>query len=105
MDLRVFRNRAYAAATALNFLIGTAIFAGSVLLSLYCGTILHYRALDIGRVFLMGSWIQLFIFPVVGRLVTKVDPRLLLVVANAGTVSKIIAVGGEFHGAVRCFSY
>ena len=89
VDLRVFRNRAYAAATALNFLIGTAIFAGSVLLSLYCGTILHYRALDIGRVFLMGSWIQLFIFPVVGRLVTKLDPRLLLVVANAGILTSL----------------
>jgi DHA2 family multidrug resistance protein len=84
VDLRVFRNRAYAAATTLNFLVGTAIFAGSVLLSLYCGTILHYRALDIGRVFLMGTWIQLLIFPVVGKLVTRVDPRLLLVIANAG---------------------
>src|SRR5258708_21166542 len=49
VDLRVFKNRAYAAATTLNFLVGTAIFAGSVLLSLYCGTILHYRALAIGR--------------------------------------------------------
>ncbi|HTD77323.1 MAG TPA: diacylglycerol kinase family protein, partial [Chloroflexota bacterium] len=47
------------------------------------------RALDIGRVFLMGSWIQLFIFPVVGRLVTKVDPRLLLVVANAGILTSL----------------
>src|SRR5258708_17067963 len=55
VDLRVFRNRAYAAATTLNFLVGTAIFAGSVLLSLYCGTILHYRALAIRRVFLIGT--------------------------------------------------
>ena len=84
VELRVFLNRGYAAATTLNFLVGTAIFAGSLLLSLYCGTIMHYRALDIGRVFLMGSWIQLFIFPLAGRLVTKMDPRLLLVIANTG---------------------
>jgi DHA2 family multidrug resistance protein len=89
VDLRVFRNRAYAAATTLNFLVGTAIFAGSVLLSLYCGTILHYRAIDIGRVFLMATWIQLLIFPVVGKLVTRVDPRLLLVVANAGIFTSL----------------
>jgi len=89
VDLRVFRNRAYAAATTLNFLVGTAIFAGSVLLSLFCGTILHYRALDIGRVFLMGTWIQLLIFPVVGKLVTKVDPRLLLVIANGGVLASL----------------
>src|SRR5467141_4295683 len=37
----------------------------------------------------MGSWIQLFFLPVVGRLVTKLDPRLLLVVANAGILGSL----------------
>ena len=89
VDLRVFNNRGYAAATAMNFLVGTAVFAGSLLLSLYCGSIMHYRALDIGKVFLMGSWIQLFIFPLAGRLVSRMDPRLLLVVANVGILGSL----------------
>jgi DHA2 family multidrug resistance protein len=89
VDLRVFSNRGYAAATLLNFLIGTAIFAGSLLLSLYCGQIMHYRAIQIGRVFLMGTWIQLLIFPLAGRLVMKVDPRALLVIANAGIFTSL----------------
>jgi DHA2 family multidrug resistance protein len=89
VELRVFLNRGYAAATGLNFLVGTAIFAGSLLLSLYCGTIMHYRALDIGRVFLLGTWIQLFIFPLAGRLVTRMDPRLLLVIANTGIFTSL----------------
>ncbi|MBV8759009.1 MAG: DHA2 family efflux MFS transporter permease subunit [Deltaproteobacteria bacterium] len=89
VDLRVFGNRAYAAATALNFLVGTAIFAGSLLLSLYCGMIMRYRALDIGHVFLVGTSIQLLIFPLVGRLVSRVDPRGLLVIANAGIFTSL----------------
>ncbi|RKH05696.1 DHA2 family efflux MFS transporter permease subunit [Corallococcus carmarthensis] len=89
VELRIFLNRAYSAATALNFLVGTAIFAGSLLLSLYCGTVMHYKAIDIGRVFLFGSWIQLLIFPLAGRLVTRVDPRLLLVVANTGIFTSL----------------
>ncbi len=89
VDLRVFANRGYAAATTLNFLVGTAIFAGSLLLSLYCGTIMHYRALDIGRVFLLGSWIQILIFPLAGRLVTRVDPRRLLIIANLGIFTSL----------------
>jgi DHA2 family multidrug resistance protein len=89
VDLRVFANRGYAAATTLNFLVGTAIFAGSLLLSLYCGTIMHYRALDIGRVFLLGTWIQILIFPLAGKLVTKMDPRLLLVLANVGIFTSL----------------
>ena len=45
----------YTAATALNFLMGTALFAGSFLFSLFCGTILHYEAMDIGLIFLRGA--------------------------------------------------
>jgi DHA2 family multidrug resistance protein len=106
VDLRVFANRAYAAATLLNFLVGTAVFAGSLLLSLYCGTVMHYRAIDIGRVFLMGTWIQLLIFPLAGRLVMKVDPRLLLVVANAGIFASLwlnahLTADSDMHALVR----
>jgi DHA2 family multidrug resistance protein len=89
VNLRVFKNRGYAAATGLNFLVGTAVFAGSLLLSLYCGTIMHYRALDIGHVFLRGSFIQILIFPIAGRLVTRIDPRRLMIVANAGIFTSL----------------
>jgi DHA2 family multidrug resistance protein len=106
VELRVFANRAYAAATLLNFLVGTAVFAGSLLLSLYCGTVMHYKALDIGHVFLLGSWIQLLIFPIVGRLVSKIDPRLLLVVATTGISLSLwmnahLTATADMHAIVR----
>jgi len=78
VDLRVFKDRSYAAATALNCLIGTVLFGGSFLYSLFCGAVLHYRALDIGLVFLKASWIQLFLLPIVGRIIGKVDSRALI---------------------------
>ena len=78
VDFRVFKNVSYTAATGLNFLVGTALFAGSFLFSLFAGTILRYQALDIGMLFLRGSWIQLLIMPLVGRLVGKVDNRGLI---------------------------
>ncbi len=78
VDFRVFANISYAASTALNFLIGTALFGGSFLFSLYCGSIMHYRAFDIGLLFLEGSWIQLFMMPIVGKLTGKIDSRYLI---------------------------
>jgi MFS transporter, DHA2 family, multidrug resistance protein len=39
---------------------------------------MHYRALDIGLVFLRGSWIQLFLLPIIGRNVNRVDSRYLI---------------------------
>jgi len=89
VDLRVFKNRAYTAATILNFLVGTSIFAGSLLLSLYCGSIMRYRAIEIGHVFLRANWIQFIIFPLVGRLVMRVDPRGLLLIANIGIFTSL----------------
>src|SRR5262249_15375753 len=61
VDLRVFANRSYAAATGINFLTGTALFSSTFLFSLYCGAVMHYTALDIGILFLKGSFIQIFV--------------------------------------------
>ena len=69
---------------ALNFLVGMALFAGSFLYSLFCGTVMHYTAMDIGMLFLRGSWIQLLIMPLVGRLVGKVDSRALIAFGTCG---------------------
>jgi DHA2 family multidrug resistance protein len=78
VDLRVFTNRSYAAASGLNFLTGTALFSGSFLFSLYCGAVMHYTALDIGLLFLKGSAIQIVLMPIIGRFGGKVDGRYLV---------------------------
>jgi MFS transporter, DHA2 family, multidrug resistance protein len=89
VDFRVFKNVSYSAATGLNFLVGTALFAGSFLFSLFAGTVLRYEALDIGMLFLRGSWIQLLIMPLVGRLVGKVDNRGLIAFGIAGIIASL----------------
>ncbi|MFT3693023.1 MAG: DHA2 family efflux MFS transporter permease subunit [Kofleriaceae bacterium] len=78
VDLRVFKNRSYAAGTGINFLTGLALFASSYLFSLFCGSVMHYTALDIGRVFLVAGLAQIVLMPIVGRNAQKVDPRLML---------------------------
>ncbi|HEY4176504.1 MAG TPA: DHA2 family efflux MFS transporter permease subunit [Kofleriaceae bacterium] len=80
VDLRVFKNRSYTAGTGLNFLTGLALFGGSYLFSLFCGSVMHYTALDIGRVFLVAGVVQIFLMPIMGRMAPKLDPRMLLFV-------------------------
>ncbi len=79
VDLRVFKNRSYAAGTGLNFLLGLAVFGASYLFSLYCGAVMHYQALDIGRIFLLAGLSQILLMPLIGRLANRVDPRYMLV--------------------------
>jgi DHA2 family multidrug resistance protein len=78
VDLRVFKNGGYTAATAINFLVGTALFSTSYLFSLFCGAVLRYTALDIGLVFLTAGGIQIVMMPFVGRLAGKIDGRPML---------------------------
>jgi len=79
VDLRVFKSRSYSAGTGLNFLLGLAVFGASYLFSLYCGAVMHYQALDIGRIFLLAGISQIFLMPVIGKLANRVDARYMLV--------------------------
>jgi DHA2 family multidrug resistance protein len=89
VDLRVFKNRSYLAGTGINLLIGLALFSGSFLLSLFAGTVLHYNALQIGRVFLYAGFIQIFIMPLVGKLSGRFDPRILLMIGVVGVTASL----------------
>jgi DHA2 family multidrug resistance protein len=79
VDLRVFKNRNYTAGTGLNFLLGLAVFGASYLFSLYCGAVMHYAALDIGRIFLLAGASQIFLMPLIGKMANRVDLRYMLV--------------------------
>ncbi|MFO0667595.1 MAG: DHA2 family efflux MFS transporter permease subunit [Polyangiaceae bacterium] len=80
VDLRVFANRSYAAGTGLNFLTGFALFGGSYLFSLYAGSVMHYSALETGKIFLVAGSVSVVLMPVIGRISPKVDGRYLLVI-------------------------
>jgi len=86
VDLKVFANRSYAAGTGLNFLTGFALFSGSYMFSLFAGSVIHYSALDIGKVFLVAGTVSIFVMPLMGRLAPRMDGRALLLI-GVGTVS------------------
>jgi DHA2 family multidrug resistance protein len=92
VDLRVFKNRSYAAGTGLNFLLGLAVFGASYLFSLFCGAVMHYQALDIGRIFLLAGASQIFLMPLIGKMANRVDPRYMLIFGvTVTTLSQWIA--------------
>jgi MFS transporter, DHA2 family, multidrug resistance protein len=80
VNLRVFQLRSYTAGTGLNFLTGFALFAGSYMFSLFAGSVIHYTALDIGKVFLVSGIVSIFVMPIMGRLAPKMDARILLMI-------------------------
>jgi DHA2 family multidrug resistance protein len=106
VDLRVFAGRSYAAGTGLNFLTGFALFGGSFMFSLYAGSVLHYSALDVGKVFLVAGTSSVVMMPLIGRLAPKMDGRILLaigvsIVAFSQLTASHLTSDAGFWDAVR----
>jgi DHA2 family multidrug resistance protein len=89
VDLRVFLLRTYAAGTGINLLMGVALFSGNFLFALYCGSVLHYSALEIGRVFLVSGVFQVVLMPLVGRFGGRFDQRVLMLIGIIGVATSL----------------
>jgi DHA2 family multidrug resistance protein len=79
LSLRLFRSGSYAAATGINFVVGITVFAGSFCFSLFCGSILGYSPINIGRALLEGNLVLLLLMPMVGKIPARHGRALIAV--------------------------
>ncbi len=80
VDLRVFKNREFATGTLLMFLLGFGLYGSFVMLPLFAQNMLGYTATWAGLILSPGGIASLLAMVIVGRLVGKVDLRLLVTV-------------------------
>jgi DHA2 family multidrug resistance protein len=78
LDLRVFKNHAYNAATVASMIVGIGLFGGTFLVPVFLGNLLGYSALQIGLLMLPGALLMGLMTLVSGRLSDLVDGRLLV---------------------------
>ncbi|HTK95882.1 MAG TPA: DHA2 family efflux MFS transporter permease subunit [Terriglobales bacterium] len=78
VDLRVFRYRSYAAGTFLMTVLGFVLYGSTVLVPLLLQTLLGYPALQAGIVMLPRGLGSFLFMPLVGWLMSKIEPRRLL---------------------------
>ncbi len=80
VDLRLFKEKTYAAGVWIMFFFGFALYGSIVLLPLYLQTLMGYDATLSGLALAPGGIGSLLVMPLVGRLTSVVDNRLLIVV-------------------------
>jgi len=78
VDLRAFLDRNFAAGSAFSFILGIGLYGLTYLYPIYLGQIRGYNALMIGETMFVSGATMFFCAPAVGRLVTRVDPRMML---------------------------
>lgn len=79
VDLRLFAQRNYSMATFMMFAMGVIMYGTTVLLPILLQTQMGYTAEWAGLVLSPGGLVTLFVMPLVGRLLSKYQPRWLVV--------------------------
>jgi DHA2 family multidrug resistance protein len=78
VDLRLFKNRNFAAANVMMLTLGMALYASTMLLPAYMETIMGYTSEQAGMAMSPGGFVVISLLPMVGFLVSRVDPRFLI---------------------------
>jgi DHA2 family multidrug resistance protein len=89
VDLRLFKERNYAAGVTIFFFFGFVLYGSIMLLPLYLQTIMGYDATLAGWALAFGGIGSLMILPIVGRLTQVMDGRWLI---GAGLAINALAV-------------
>jgi MFS transporter, DHA2 family, multidrug resistance protein len=78
IDLHLFRERSFAAANFLMFMLGFALLGSTLLLPLFMQTLLGYTAERSGLALMPGGFAIMVCMPVVGLLLSRYSPRYLM---------------------------
>jgi MFS transporter, DHA2 family, multidrug resistance protein len=92
LDLTMFRNRTFGISALLMFVLGFALFGTTVLIPLFVQQLMGYTAEQAGLVISPGGLAILFLMPLVGFLVSRVDARWLIAVGFATLSAALFAL-------------
>lgn len=94
VDLRLLKDRSFAMASLMIFVTGFVLYGGSTLLPQLLQSEFGYNSTLAGLVLSPGGLALLFLMPLVGKLVTKVQARYLV------TFGLLISAFGMYHTAM-----
>ncbi len=78
LDIHLLERRNFATATFMMFVLGTVLFGTTVLIPQFLQVLMGYSAENAGKALSMGAVLLIFMMPIVGQLVSRVDPRYLI---------------------------
>jgi DHA2 family multidrug resistance protein len=92
VDLRVLRYRSLWSGSILSVVVGMALYGALFAVPIFAQTTMHYTAQQTGMLLLPGAIASAFAFPMAARLLSFIDPRVMLTggaLVLAGAVMKL----------------
>ncbi|HYK35123.1 DHA2 family efflux MFS transporter permease subunit [Alloacidobacterium sp.] len=85
VDLKLLKNRNFGTAIFLQFILGMVLFGSTVLIPQFLQVLMGYTAEQAGMALSPGGFILMLMMPLAGRLIGKMDARLLVAIGYAIT--------------------
>ncbi len=84
VDLYAFGNRNFSGGCTFSFVMGIGLYGLTYLYPVYLGRVRGYSALQIGETMFVTGICMFVMAPVVGRMMTRIDPRIMMAAGFAG---------------------
>ena len=78
VDLKLYRTRNFAMTQIVMLLIGAALYSTTVMIPQFLQVLMGYTATQAGLALSVGGLVLMVLFPVMGYLGQKIDPRLMI---------------------------
>ena len=78
VDLRLFQKPNFATAMFFSFTVGITLYGTTVMIPQFLQVLLGYPAVKAGEALAGGGFVMLLMLPLVGTLVSRVDPRKMM---------------------------
>jgi DHA2 family multidrug resistance protein len=85
VDLKLLKNRNFGTAIFLQFVLGMVLFGSTVLIPQFLQVLMGYTAERAGMALSPAGFLMMLMMPIAGRLVGKMDARLLVSIGYAIT--------------------
>ncbi|MFZ0408303.1 MAG: DHA2 family efflux MFS transporter permease subunit [Cyanobium sp.] len=80
VDLRVLRHRSLAAGSVFSFVLGIGLYGTVFVVPIFAQTVLGYTATQTGLLMLPGALASALTMALLGKVINRLDPRLLIAV-------------------------
>ncbi len=84
VDLTVFSNRNLAMGSVFSFVMGVGLYGLTYVYPVYLARVRGYSSLQIGETMFVSGLCMFIAAPIVGKLMTKIDPRIMIGVGFTG---------------------
>jgi DHA2 family multidrug resistance protein len=94
INLRLLKDRNFAISTFSMFMLGLVLYGTTVMLPIFLQTLLGYSATQSGLVLSPGGLAVMIMMPIVGFLLSKIQPRWLVIVGVLITSASLFYMSG-----------